>query len=115
MFSFEKLNVYSDSLVLIEKLYKISNAFPKHEQYGLCSQLRRASTSIALNIAEGSSRTKKEKVNFLRFSRGSIFEVVAILQICKSLDYLGESIYNDLYIRLEKLAMMISSLIKTIE
>ncbi len=114
MFNFEKLKIYQDTLILIKELYELTKKFPKSEQYALCSQLRRASTSIALNIAEGTGRTRIDNINFLRFAKGSIFEIVTILQISKSINYITNELYNSLYNKCERLAKMISSFINTL-
>ena len=53
-FKFEKLIIWQDSMTFAENIYKYSSQFPKDELYNLTSQIRRASDSIALNIAEGS-------------------------------------------------------------
>lgn len=52
-YSFEKLNVWKQSLELIKMIYKITKHFPSEEKFGLTSQIRRASISIASNLAEG--------------------------------------------------------------
>ena len=54
-FSFEKLNVWQKSKSLSVRLYKITERFPERERFGLISQIRRASISIASNIAEGTT------------------------------------------------------------
>lgn len=58
-FKFEDLRVYQESLQLIDEIYETVQKFPREELYGLSDQLKRASVSIALNIAEGTSRKKK--------------------------------------------------------
>ena len=61
-FSFEKLEVWKCSVDLSKTIYQLTNNFPENEKYGLVSQLRRASVSIASNLAEGTSRqTNKDK------------------------------------------------------
>ena len=52
---FRKLDVWQKAMDLVERVYKLTNYFPSNELYGLTSQLKRAATSIALNIAEGTS------------------------------------------------------------
>lgn len=64
MFNFEKLKVYEEALILATDVYKLTKSFPKSETFGITSQLRRASVSISLNIAEGTSRTKKDFRHF---------------------------------------------------
>ncbi len=64
-FSFEKLNVWIDSKELVKEIYSITQKFPSEEKFGLTNQLRRASISVASNLAEGTSRnTNKDKVHF---------------------------------------------------
>lgn len=67
------LNVWMDSRKLIVVTYQFTKGFPKGELFGLSSQMRRASISIASNIAEGSARQgKKEFVHFLYMALGSL-------------------------------------------
>lgn len=88
MHNFKKLNVYQKSLDFITKIYKITKQFPKEEIFGLSSQIRRASTSISLNIAEGSgNKSNKEFKRFLEFALRSVYEVITCLEVAKRLDY----------------------------
>ena len=65
--SFEKLNVWQDSIDLVELIYNTVKTFPNDEKFGLVSQMKRCSVSISSNLAEGTSRiTKKDKAHFLR-------------------------------------------------
>lgn len=110
MFKFEELRVYQEALLLIDVIYEITKNFPSNEMYGLINQLRRAAISIALNIAEGSSRTKKDFRHFLDMSRGSCYECVAILTIARNRKYLSLKEYKEAYEKCNKLARMISAL-----
>jgi four helix bundle protein len=114
MFNFEKLIVYQESLNFSHKIYKITADWPKNEMFGLTNQIRRASVSIALNIAEGSSRTKKDFAHFLDLSRGSCYEVVAILAIAHKNSYINEKQYKNLYDNCSYLSRMISALKKSL-
>jgi four helix bundle protein len=79
-------------------------------------QLRRASLSIALNIAEGSGRfTKPAKRNFYVIARGSVFETVAILEIFFELGYIEKSINQSFYLQAEELSKMLFAMIKSLE
>lgn len=70
-------------------IYKLTQNFPKEEQFGLTNQLRKAAVSITSNIAEGFSRNSyKEKVQFYSISLGSITEVQNQLLIARDIDYL---------------------------
>jgi len=69
MHYFRKFPVYSKELDFVEKIYKISNKFPRYETFELTIQLRRSVISIILNIAEGSGcESKKEFVRFLGYA-----------------------------------------------
>lgn len=109
-FNFENLKVYQEGLLFVNLIYELTKNWPKDEMFGLISQLRRAAVSIVLNIAEGTSRTKKDFRHFLDLSRGSIFECVAILNIALNRKYITQSDYDSCYIFCNKLARMISGL-----
>ena len=90
------LDVWKNSMKLVEKIYKLSSRFPKEEIYGLTSQIRRASVSIPSNIAEGSARnSNKEFIQFLYISLGSTAEVETQLLIAQRLNYI-QAIENEL-------------------
>lgn len=94
---FEKLEIWKESVNLIKEIYILIDGMPKHEEYNLKSQLRRAIVSVSLNIAEGKCRaTSKEFAHFLNTSSASLYEVKAILLICEELEYLSniENIYS---------------------
>lgn len=115
MFKFEELHVYKESIILAEGIYDLSEKWPNHELFSLTSQLRRAAISISLNIAEGSSRTKKDFSHFLSLARGSCFECVAILTIARKRNYIADKEYINLYQTCEKFAKMLSKLKSSIK
>lgn len=89
-FAFERLEVYQLSVKLAADIYTISREFPAEERFGLTNQIRRASTSVTLNIAEGSGRgSQKDFARFLMQARGSAYEVVAALHLARQLNYLS--------------------------
>lgn len=110
MHNFEKLNVYQRSLDIIDKIYQTTEKFPKDELFSLTSQLRRAAVSIALNIAEGSGRSKKDFRHFLNIARTSVYECSAILEISKRRKYISSENFNFLYNELEIIVKMINKL-----
>jgi four helix bundle protein len=115
-FRFEKLRVWSDSRLLIGRIYKITSKFPASEKYGLIDQIRRAAVSIALNVAEGSDKkSDKEFIKFLRTSLGSLEEVVTALYIALDLNYVDRKDFDDLYNGLNLLASKINALINSIK
>ncbi len=90
-FKFEGLEVYQLALAVVDDVYALSEALPKGEDFNLKSQIRRAATSIALNIAEGSvGQTDQEQARFVGLALRSGMEVVACLDIIKRRAYLSE-------------------------
>ena len=88
-FKFEELNVYQLSLDIIDNVYDLSLSFPKEEIYGLTSQFRRASSSIALNIAEGSGGTNKNFNRYLVMAADSLKECIVCLTIANRRNYIS--------------------------
>lgn len=109
-FRFEELKVYQESIVFVDTIYNITKEWPRDELFGLTNQLRRAAVSIALNIAEGSSRSNKDFRRFLDLAKGSTYECVASLQIAKNREYIPADQYTKLYAELVIIAKMISKL-----
>ena len=88
-YQYEKLEIYQKAHALVLVIYKLTNSFPKDEIFGLISQLRRAVTSIVLNIVEGTSRaSKKEFAVFTERSIGSLIELRAGIRIAKDLNFI---------------------------
>ena len=114
-FNFENLRVYQDGLDFSKQIYKISRKFAKDELFGLTSQLRRAASSIPLNIAEGSVHTKTEFKNYLRRARGSVCECVTILYLALDNGYITETEKKRFYGDCQKLAKSISALINSVK
>jgi four helix bundle protein len=113
-FDFEKLEVYQEAVELATELYDLTKKFPPDEVFGLTAQLRRAGVSVALNIAEGSGRLKKEFRRFFRTARTSMYECIAILQISLQQKYCSAEEYAQLYAKGDRLAKRINALIKSI-
>lgn len=81
-FKFEKLEVWQLALDYTDRVYQLSSDLPRDEDYNLKSQIRRAATSIALNIAEGStSQTDAEQRRFIGIAIRSLVETVACLHL----------------------------------
>ncbi|HLD01495.1 MAG TPA: four helix bundle protein [Patescibacteria group bacterium] len=86
MYRFEKLRVYQSGLELVEEIYTIVKLLPKDEKFSLIDQLKRSSTSVVLNIAEGTgSLGDIEFKRFLRIALRSLYETVAGLKIAEKL------------------------------
>ena len=108
-FNFEKLEVWQLAMQLIDDVYGILEKYPKYEKFGLVDNGRRSVTSIALNIAEGSIRGKREFNQFIRIALGSLVETVANLKIGIRRNYItqeeidGIKSVEPLYFKLIKL------------
>lgn len=113
IFSFEKLDVWQNSREFVLTIYKLTNNFPSTEIYGITSQIKRSSSSIATNIAEGTSRnTNKDKAHFLTISYSSATETLNHLIISKDLGYISEDEYLICREKLEKICNQINNLKK---
>ena len=111
LFSFEKLNVWIDSKELIKIIYIVTRKFPEEEKFGLTSQIKRASISVASNLAEGTSRkTKKDKVHFTTISYSSLMEVLNQIIIAKDLNFINEDDYEIVRKSIEKIANKLNAL-----
>ena len=111
-FNFEELDVWNIALDFAEKIYALSKNFPKDEMYGITLQLRRASLSISLNIAEGKGRySNKEFKQFLFVARGSLYETVTLMKMCLRLSYLSNKEYQDLIADCERMQSKIGGLL----
>ncbi len=86
--SFQELVVWQKAHRFVLAVYALTAAFPKHETYGLCQQMRRAGVSIPANIAEGFRRRgKADKARFMNMAEGSIEECRYYLILAKDLGY----------------------------
>jgi len=116
LFSFQELKVWQKSVIFSERvILTIDQLKAPRKHYRLVEQLESASTSVAMNIAEGKGRqTTKEFIQFLYIARGSLFEVITLLFILQKVGWID----NEKVIELEKLAeeitKMTNSLIKSL-
>jgi four helix bundle protein len=103
--SFKELIVWQKAHQFVLAVYKLTNHFPKEEQFGLTSQFRRAAVSIAANISEGfRKRSKIDKVRFLNIAEGSLEKCKYYLILCKDLGYLQTEFEINLNERISKLS-----------
>ena len=110
MSNFSDLLIWQKSMVLVTKIYTVTNSFPKEEVFGLTSQIKRSAISIPSNIAEGLGReSSQEFLRFLKISIGSLFELQTQLEIAKNIIYLDEETFNNLYEDTRELERMIVS------
>jgi four helix bundle protein len=96
-YKFQKLSVYQLALVYVDQVYLLISDLPESERFNLCSQIRRAATSIALNIAEGStSQSNPEQHRFLGLALRSYLESIACLDLLDHRSYGDEEKLNQL-------------------
>ena len=88
--SYRDLQIWQKAVDLAVHVYRITESFPKSEMYGLTNQMRRASVSVASNIAEGHSRSQAELSRFLSIARGSLAELETQMEIAQRIGYLSQ-------------------------
>ncbi|HJW13553.1 MAG TPA: four helix bundle protein [Thermoanaerobaculia bacterium] len=109
----EELDVYRVSKDLAIELFRETRSFPRSEQFGLTSQVRRAATSIPANIAEGAARrSKKEFVQFLGNARGSAAELRVLIEIAAETDIMPPERSRTYKATVDRLSSMLSGLIR---
>ncbi len=114
--SYKELIVWQKAILLCEKIYILTENFPKAESFGLVSQMRRSAVSIPSNIAEGKYRgTRKDFTQFLRIARGSTAELETQILIAKKFYPLDTSTITDIEKLLEEISKMLSSVIKKLQ
>lgn len=110
-FSFEKLRVWQNARKLVENIYIQTNSFPKEERYCLVDQIRRATISVASNIAEGSSRiSSKDQAHYTNLSYSSLMEVLNQLYIASDLNYISNDILTELKTKILEISNQLNAL-----
>ena len=113
-FSFEKLIAWQKARELASEIYKITRLFPKDEVFGLTSQMRRCSVSIASNLAEGSGRNSmKDKARFTEIAFGSALELLNQLILSFDFEYFEEQKYIEIREKITEVTVLINGLYKS--
>ena len=111
----KKLDVWLKSINLVQNIYEITKSFPKVEDYGLTSQIRRSAVSIPANIAEGAARqTKKEFIQFLHMAQGSLSELDTHMEIALKLEYVQKDSIDEISVIMNDIDKMTTGLIKSL-
>ena len=114
--SYRDLIAWRKAMDLVTDIYLVTKAFPRDEQYGLTSQLRRAAVSVPSNIAEGQARfSRKEFHHFLSHARGSLVEIETQVTIAQNLGYLGPNQTRPLLDKTSELGKVLNGLIAFIK
>jgi len=113
MNNFESLDAWKRAHELVLSIYKLTANFPKEEQYRLVDQIRRSASSIAANLVEGNARSyRKEYLQFVYLSRGSLEETKYHLLLARDLRYLKNADYIVLDSKSAEVGMLINGLIR---
>lgn len=113
--SHRDLKLWQLSVDLTENIYRLTAAWPRHEQYGLVSQIRRAAVSVPANVAEGAGRRSTgEFQQFVGIARGSLAEVETLLILAARLGYLKTTTLEALVGDVQELGRMASGLIQAL-
>ena len=114
-FKFENLQVWHKALDLCDAINDLAKLFPAFELYNLCNQIRKASDSVVLNIAEGSTgQSNPEFKRFLGYALRSAVEVVGCLFVSKKKKYIDQIAFQKYYLEYETLCKMITKLRKSL-
>ena len=109
---YTELDVWKQARSLATVIYEITISYPKMEQFGIISQMRRCAVSIPSNIAEGCGRQHtKERIQFFTISRGSLYELETQLYISKDLAFINEDELNNCLQKIESLGKLINGFI----
>jgi four helix bundle protein len=110
---FEDIVAWQKARLLVGEVYRVTADGRFTKDYGLRDQIRRASVSIMLNIAEGfARRTNKEFGQFLFIAHGSTAEVQSALYIALDQKYIGQETFESLFANCTEISKMISGLLK---
>ena len=116
IYSFEKLACWQHARQLAVWTYQVTKNFPAEEKFGIVSQMRRASVSVASNIAEGTSRkTNKDQSHFSTIAYSSTIELLNDLIIANDLKLLSTELYEEGRGMIEKQTLLIATLRKSQE
>lgn len=111
MEGYQDLIAWQKAMDFVVAVYEATKLFPKEEQFGLISQLRRSAVSVPSNIAEGQGRNStREFHHFLGNARGSLFEAETQLHIAARLHYIGDKSKSELLKRTSELGRLINGL-----
>ena len=106
------LILWQKSMVLATDVHRLTTELPRHELFGLSSQLRRAAVSIPSNVAEGAARrTSREFLSFLHVARGSFAELETQLHLAVSIGYLTDAALAPVLGRLDEVGRLLNAVI----
>lgn len=114
IFGFEKLKVWQKARQLSVVIYRLTATYPSEEKFGLISQMRRCSVSIASNIAEGSGRhSPKDKARFTEIAYSSELELLNQAIVSNDLEYMKEQSLIEIRQAISEITAMLDGLYKS--
>ena len=116
MTSYQNLEAWKKSVLLVKNIYEIVNQYPKDEEYVLAQQTKRSAISVPSNIAEALGRNHKgDTIQFLHISRGSLYELETQVYIGEMLGYIKYDMFQLINDQIKECLRLINGLIKYIE
>ena len=115
IYNFRDLLIWQKAMDLVERIYRVTQGFPKEELYGMTSQIRRSAISVPSNISEGHARrSTKAYLSFLSVAYGSLAELETQLILCNRLGYLRDESSEELLSLSAEIGRMINGLINSL-
>lgn len=108
---YQKLIAWQEAHKLCVRIYAVVASFPKHETFGLTSQIQRSSSSVPTNIAEGNGqRTKKMMIKYFNIALGSLEELHYQILLAKDLKYITEETCGELHKQVQRVGYLLTRL-----
>jgi four helix bundle protein len=116
MTNYKKLDAWKKAMELVRDVYLITSLFPKEELYGITSQIKRAAVSVPANIAEGNGRQyKKDTIQFLHVSRGSLYELETLFSIAVMVGIMDEEKHKQVSTQIDICLQVLNGFINYLE
>jgi len=116
MDTFQNLNAWKEAHKLVLMIYTTTKTFPSDERFRLIDQLCRSASSVAANLVEGNARlSRKEHIQFVNLSKGSLEETKYHLLLAKDLDYITMEKYNVLLDQAHVVGRLITGLLRFLQ
>jgi four helix bundle protein len=116
MSKYQNLDAWKISMQRVKEIYVLIKSYPKDELYALTSQTKRAAVSVSCNIAEGLGRQyKKDTIQFLHISRGSLYELETLLNIAVMVEVFKEENFKQIVLLIDKNLQVLNGLINYLE
>lgn len=116
MTTYKNLEAWKLGMRIVQQIYIVTKIYPKEELFALTSQTKRAAVSIPANIAEGIGRNfKRDTIQFLHISRGSIYELETLLNVATLVNILQIETFDTIQIMIEEEKKILNGLINSYE